>query len=92
LSRLQEKVLVLANILSKEVGISNDENSENPKLLEEQNSFQELVQKSKGGRSAKNFSKSQIRKFADLNNLLDLRKFRKCDTSRPCDLRTQSFL
>jgi hypothetical protein len=31
-------------------------------------------------RSANKFSKSQIRKFAGLNFLLDLRTFRKCDT------------
>jgi hypothetical protein len=28
----------------------------------------------------------QIRKFADLNNLLDLSTFRKCGTLRICDL------
>jgi hypothetical protein len=39
------------------------------------------------GHSANKFRKSQIRKFADLNNLLDLPTFRKCDT-----LRSQSFL
>jgi hypothetical protein len=33
-----------------------------------------------GGRSANKFSKSQIRKFSDLNNLLDLRTFLKCGT------------
>ncbi len=30
-------------------------------------------------------------KRADLNNLLDLRTFRKCGTMRICDLRAQSF-
>jgi hypothetical protein len=36
--------------------------------------------------------KSQIRKYADLNYLLDLRTFRKiCDTLRICNLRNQSF-
>ncbi len=54
------------------------------------------------------FRKSQIRKFADLNNLLDLRTFRKCGNLRICDfcqfcdlqicnlricdLRTQAFI
>jgi hypothetical protein len=54
----------------------------------------------KTGRSAKKFSESQIRKFAKLNNLFDLRAFRKRDTSRIfaicgpnlfCDLRTSNF-
>ncbi len=40
----------------------------------------------KGGRSANKFRKSQIRKFADLNSLLDLQTFRKCGTLRICDL------
>ncbi len=34
-----------------------------------------LTLKSKGGRSAIKFRISQIRKFADFNNLLDLRAF-----------------
>ena len=46
----------------------------------------------KGGRFANKFRKSQIRKFADLNNLLDLWTCSKCGTLRICDLRTQSFL
>ncbi len=46
----------------------------------------------KAGRSANKFRKSQIRKFADLNDLLDLRIFRKCDLLWICDLRNQSFL
>ncbi len=91
-SRPQENILVFANILANEVPVTTKPLSENPKLLEEQYSFQELLQESKGERSAKNFRKSQIRKFADLNNLLHLRTFRKCDTLHPCDLRTQSFL
>ncbi len=33
---------------------------------------------SKGGQSANKFRKSQNRKCADLNYLLDLRTFRKC--------------
>jgi hypothetical protein len=39
----------------------------------------------KGGR----FCKTQTRNFADLNNLLDLRTFHKCDPLLICDLRTQ---
>jgi hypothetical protein len=46
----------------------------------------------KGGRSANNFCKSRIRKFADLNNLLDLRTLRKCDFLHICDLRNTIFL
>ncbi len=45
-----------------------------------------------GGRSANNFRQSQIRKFADSNNLLDLPTFRKCDSLRICDLRTNLFM
>ncbi len=58
--------------------------------------------KCKGGRSTNKFHKSQIRKLANLPNLLDLRTFRKCGifrfaTCEPnifyglqiCDLRTQ---
>ena len=36
----------------------------------------------KAGGSENKFRESQIRKFAILNNLLDLRTFRKCDKSR----------
>jgi hypothetical protein len=43
---------------------------------------EEFLKFSKGGRSANNYRKSQIRKFVDFNNLLDLRNFRKCDTLR----------
>jgi hypothetical protein len=49
MSTLQEKVLVLDNILAKRYSryrTSNDENSENSKLLKKQNSFRELSQKS----------------------------------------------
>jgi hypothetical protein len=35
---------------------------------------------------------SGIRKFADLNNMLDFRTFHKCCNTRICDLRTQSFM
>jgi hypothetical protein len=35
--------------------------------------------------------KSQIHKFADFSNLLDLRTFRKCGTLRISDLWNQSF-
>ncbi len=45
----------------------------------------------KVGRSANKFRKLQIRKFANLNNLLDLRTFRIFDTSQICNLRTQSI-
>jgi hypothetical protein len=45
----------------------------------------------KVGRSANKFCRSQIRKFADLKNLSDLLTFRKWDTLRIRDLRTQSF-
>jgi hypothetical protein len=45
----------------------------------------------KGGRSANKFLKSQIRKFADIHNLLDVRTFRKGGTLRICDLWTESF-
>jgi hypothetical protein len=43
----------------------------------------------KGGRSANKFRKKKIRKFADLNNLIDLRTFRKCGTLRIFDVWTQ---
>ncbi len=42
--------------------------------------------KTKCGRSANKFCKLQIRKFANLNNLLHLRTFRNCGTLRICDL------
>jgi hypothetical protein len=45
----------------------------------------------KVGRSANNFRKSRIHKFADLNNLQDLRTFRKCDSSQICDYRYTIF-
>jgi hypothetical protein len=45
-----------------------------------------LYVKLKGGQSVNN-----IRKSADLNNLLDLRSFRKRGTLRICDLQTQLF-
>ncbi len=35
------------------------------------------------------FRKSQIRKFADLTNLLALRTFHQCGTLRICDLRSE---
>jgi hypothetical protein len=44
----------------------------------------------KGERSANKLRISQIRKYADINNLLDLRTFHKIDTVRIYDLRTQS--
>jgi hypothetical protein len=45
----------------------------------------------KGGRSANNFRKWQIHKLADLNNLLDLPTFRKCDSLRICGYRYTIF-
>ncbi len=42
----------------------------------------------KGKWPTNEFRKSQIRNFPDLN-LIDLQTFRKCGTSRMCDLRTQ---
>ncbi len=36
--------------------------------------------------------KQEIRKFADLNNLLDLRTFCKWGTLWVCDLRTRAFI
>ncbi len=44
------------------------------------------------GRSTKKFCKTQILKFADFNNLLELRIFLYCASFKICDLRTQSFL
>ncbi len=41
--------------------------------------------------STNKFHKPQIRKFADLPNLSDLRIFRKCGCLQICNLRTQSF-
>jgi hypothetical protein len=38
------------------------------------------------GLSANKFLKSQIRKFAELQNFTDLRTFRKCGNLRICDL------
>ncbi len=38
------------------------------------------------------FRQLQIHKFADFDNLLDLRAFHKCGTLRICGLRTQAFL
>jgi hypothetical protein len=46
----------------------------------------------KGERSANNFRKSRIHKFADFNNLPDLRIFRKCDFLQICYLRNTIFL
>jgi hypothetical protein len=43
---------------------------------------------SKVGLFAIKFCKSQINKYADLNNVLDFRTFRKCGTLWICDLRT----
>ncbi len=43
----------------------------------------------KGGCSANKLCKLLIRKFADINNLLDLRTLRKCGTSRISGLRNQ---
>jgi hypothetical protein len=44
-----------------------------------------------GGRSANKFRKSQIRKFADLYNLLYLRSIRKYGYLQICDVLTQSY-
>ncbi len=46
---------------------------------------------SKSRRSHNKLRKLQIRKFADVNNLLVLRTFSKCGTLQICNLRTQSF-
>jgi hypothetical protein len=46
----------------------------------------------KGGWSASKFRKSQIHKFVDINNVLDLRTFSKCGTLRICNFQTQFFL
>jgi hypothetical protein len=43
------------------------------------------------GRSGNKFRRSQIRKFTEINNSLDLWTFRKCGTLRIYDLWTQSF-
>jgi hypothetical protein len=51
------------------------------------NKFHLCVSKVGGPQRSSANRKSQIRKFADLNNLLDLRTFRKCCTVRICDLR-----
>jgi hypothetical protein len=45
----------------------------------------------KDGISANKFRKSQMDKFADLNNLLNWRTFRKCDTLQTYELRTPIF-
>jgi hypothetical protein len=61
------------------------------KVLKAEAKHQFRMKKSKGGWSPHKFRQSQIGKFEDLNNLLDLRTFRKCATLRILYLRTQPF-